>query len=351
MSKEKYEALLAKYLSGECSDEERALLDQWYEALDDGDVKATKKDSYTEGGDKFGFDKNWAAIKATIDAEKEIVKPRWTRWYWAAAASLLLAVSVCGYLWLKPQPNFERNTEGEDIAAVPLKKRVVEKKNTTNQVIRVELSDKTEVLLKPNSSLRYAETFEGDKREVTLEGEAFFEVTKNPQKPFFVYANDVVTKVLGTSFTIKSNKDTKNVTVDVRTGRVSVYTEKMMQTQSKSDPETIGVVLTPNQSVDYLSTENRLVKSLVEVPMVLISKEELKKFTFNNAPIAEIFKAMMQIYGVDIIYDEEVMQDCRMTTSLEEETLHEKLAIICKLLGATYKTVDAQIVITSKGCH
>ena len=112
MNKEKYEALLAKYLNGECSDEERALLDQWYEALEGDAVNATKKDIYTEGGDKFLFDKNWAALKATIDAEKEPMKPRWTKWYWAAAASLLLAVTVGGYLWLKSQPVFEQNTEG-----------------------------------------------------------------------------------------------------------------------------------------------------------------------------------------------------------------------------------------------
>jgi transmembrane sensor len=349
MNKEKYQALLAKYLNGECSDEERALLDLWYDALE-GDAQS-KYSQNTEGGDKFVFEKNWSLLKTTIETEKEIIKPLWTWRHWAAAASLLFAVSVSSYLWLKPKGIVGQNTDKTTAHVLSKNTKLVEKTNTTSQIMRVVLSDNSVVMLKPNSILRYAEIFEGEKREVKLEGEAFFDVTKNPQKPFFVYTNDVVTKVLGTSFTIKSSKDSKNVTVDVRTGRVSVYSEKMIQAKSKSDPETIGVVLTPNQSVHYLSVENRLVKSLVEAPVVLISKEELKKFTFNNAPIAQIFTAMEQIYGVDIIYDEEVMQDCTMTTSLEEENLHDKLTIICKLLGATHKMVDAQIVITSKGCY
>jgi transmembrane sensor len=351
MTEEKYRALLAKYLNGQCTDEERALLDEWYEALDADAVKNTKKDSYTEGGDKAQFDKNWAAIKATIEAEKDIAQPRWTKWYWAAAASLAIMVNVAAYLWFKPQAvNTENRGEVVETNKNKPAPTFIEKRNTSRQDMRLELSDGSVVVLKPNSALSYPDKFESNKREIRLEGEAFFDVAKNPFKPFLVYTNDVTVKVLGTSFTVKSNKDTKNVTVDVQKGKVSVYSEKMVQTPSKSDPETIGVVLTPNQSVRYLSTENRLVKSLVEEPVVLIPKEDLKKFTFSEAPIAQIFAALETAYGIDIIYDEDVMRDCTMTTTLEDENLHEKLAIICKLLRASYKMVDAQVVISSKGC-
>jgi ferric-dicitrate binding protein FerR (iron transport regulator) len=347
MDSEKYKALLAKYLNGECTDEEQALLDSWYEEIG---KNVEKKGLDTEGveNEEILLKKNWVALKSKIVEEPIALKPIRTRRYWLAAAAVVLLLSVGGYWFLNKKDNPQAEIVASDNKITPIK--TIEKHNKSTETMRLELSDKSIVLLKPNSILRYAEIFEDDKREVTLEGEAFFDVTKNPQKPFFVYTNDVVTKVLGTSFTIRSNKDTKNVTVDVRTGKVSVYSEKMVHGQSKSDPETIGVVLTPNQSVRYLSTENRLLKSLVEEPILLIPKEALKKFTFSEAPIAKIFAALETAYGIEIIYDEEVMKDCTMTTTLEDENLHEKLAIICKLLKASYKMVDAQVVISSKGC-
>ncbi|MFN7117794.1 MAG: DUF4974 domain-containing protein, partial [Saprospiraceae bacterium] len=110
------------------------------------------------------------------------------------------------------------------------------------------------------------------------------------------------------------------------------------------------VILTPNQRVKYLNLENRLVKSIVEMPKFIISKEEVQQLNFREAPISQIFEAIEKAYGLEIIYDEVVMRDCTMTTSLDEENLHDKLAIICKLLNASYKMIDAQIVISSNGC-
>ncbi|MDX1942932.1 MAG: DUF4974 domain-containing protein, partial [Saprospiraceae bacterium] len=75
------------------------------------------------------------------------------------------------------------------------------------------------------------------------------------------------------------------------------------------------------------------------------------KLTFVEAPISQIFEAIEKAYGLEIIYDEVVMHDCTMTTSLDDENLHDKLAIICKLLYASYKMIDAQIVISSNGCR
>jgi transmembrane sensor len=347
MTEEKYRALLAKYLNGQCTDEERALLDEWYDALDN----AGKQLPDNKNEKHILTAKNWDLLKEKIDAEKVPVKPLRRTLYWAAAASLAIIASMVAYLWFKPQAvNTENRVEVAEKNKNKPAPTVIEKRNTTRQNMRLQLSDGSVVVLKPNSVLHYPDKFEGNKREIRLEGEAFFDVAKNPLKPFLVYTNDVTVKVLGTSFNIKSNQNTKNVIVDVRTGKVSVYSDKMMQNQSKSDPETIGVVLTPNQSVQYLSIENRLVKSLIEAPVVLIPKEELKKFTFSEAPIGKIFAAIEKAYGIEVIYDEEVMRDCIMTTSLEDENLHEKLAIICKLLGASYKVVDAQVVISSKGC-
>jgi ferric-dicitrate binding protein FerR (iron transport regulator) len=210
------------------------------------------------------------------------------------------------------------------------------------------MPDGSKAVLKPNSRLSYNESFAGPVREVYLSGEAFFDVRKNPRKPFLVYANGLIIKVLGTSFEVKAYEKDKQVTVMVKTGRVSVFAHQAMKNQ---DPETKGLVLTSNQKAIFGKEDEHLSRTLVERPTLLLSSRELEQFSFNNAPIDQIFTALEKAYGVDIVFDEEVMTNCFLTTSLTNETLFEKLDIICEGLESTYKVVDAQVIISSKGCN
>jgi hypothetical protein len=73
-------------------------------------------------------------------------------------------------------------------------------------------------------------------------------------------------------------------------------------------------------------------------------------FDFNNV-IAEVFKTLEKAYGINIVYDAEVMKNCYLTASLDDEPLFEKLNLICKTIDAKYEQVDAQIVIYSNGCY
>ncbi|RFS17435.1 FecR family protein [Emticicia sp. C21] len=265
--------------------------------------------------------------------------------YWAAAASVILMVGVLFWVnknvWVKPTSVYTQLTT---TSSKPIKEVI----NTSAGTMPVSMPDGSEAVLQPNSRLSYNESFNGDLREVYLSGEAFFEVKKNAKIPFVVYANGLVTKVLGTSFSIKAYEQDKQVSVDVKTGKVSVYAQQSNQTP---DPETKGVVLTPNQQVVYSKENEQLTRTLVAKPTILLNTQELQKFSFKNAPVDEIFSALQKAYGVEIIYDKEVMSNCRLTTSLTNETLFEKLDIICAALDATYKLIDAQVVITSNGCN
>lgn len=336
-----YQELLAKYLKGDCTDEERALLDQWY-ALLDSDVAQPE----TEREKRQLMARNWQTL-AQRTVETAPVKQVRFGPYWLAAAVVLLVSGLTWFIIGRSATEIPVQSEKKVAAAQVFTEHV----NTSKAPERVVLSDQSVVTLQPGSQLRYPITFTAGKREVTLVGEAFFDIRKNPHKPFLVYSNDLITKVLGTSFRIKAHPNDHNVTVSVRTGRVSVYSPKLTtHAKAKADPETIGVVLTPNQQVTYLGQEHRLVKSLVEKPVVLIQQAELAAFTFRNTPVSTILAAIEKAYGVDVVYDEEAMANCFITTSLEQENLYDKLTIICKLLGATYKVIDATIVITGSGC-
>src|SRR5690606_24395231 len=199
-----------------------------------------------------------------------------------------------------------------------------------------------------DSRLRYRRGFlEGESREVFLTGTAFFEVARNPAQPFLVNTDDVVTRVLGTSFRIVAPENGSEVVVAVKTGKVSVYSRKGDPAQTSS---TNAVVLLPNQQVTYLRDEEVFGKSLVPAPEIVKPAISEKDFNFENTPIPAVFQILEEAYGVDIIFDEEVMANCFVTAPLGSESLFEKLRIICRAIGARYETIDATVVITSAGC-
>lgn len=256
--------------------------------------------------------------------------------WWAAAGVALVAGWIA---WDTYQP-------AEKIQAYVAKTNATKEiRNTGTQVQVIALTDGSTVSLAPGGALRYDTTFR-DRREVYLSGEAFFQVTKNPARPFFVYANGLVTKVLGTSFRITANEGDPRVTVQVRTGKVAVYPSDA----SGPHPESAGLLLTPNQQASFLRDVVQLSRGLIQDPRILVPKENLKRFVFDDAPLPEIFAALEKAYGVRIVYDEEIFARCRITTSLNDEVLFEKLNVLCKVIGATYQVVDAQIVVSGAGC-
>lgn len=230
-------------------------------------------------------------------------------------------------------------------------KSLKEKHNNSDRPINLTLSDGSQIRLAPQGRIRYPEKFDGARREVFLEGEAFFEIAKDSRHPFLVYANGLVTKVLGTSFLIKAYGNSGEVTVEVKTGRVSVFAQSDPQAAEKmSGKELQGVVLTPNQKIIYARDEVKMVKTLVEKPEMVVAKAEIPQFDFEDTPASDVFATIEKAYGIEILYDAQLLKDCPLTARLDSQTLHEKLSIICKAVESSYEIIDGQIVIHSRGC-
>lgn len=340
MTQKEFNELSKRYLDGKTNPEENQKIQTWYDHQPEFQSSNFPDEATQEVGKRI----LWQLRQEMHTASKGRV----VRVSWLVGIAAAISLVIVGWSQFAPST---LPVEAGNNQTSAITQRGIELKNTTFSDQKITLVDGSLVVLKPGSSVVYNKNFNQHKRELHLHGEAFFEVTKNPRKPFIVHAGKLVAEVLGTSFSIKNTEDSKNVVVDVVTGKVSVYSEKKSPTASNSASENPGVILTPNQRVKYLSAENRLVKSIVETPKFIISKAEVQQLTFVDAPIAQVFEAIEKAYGLEIIYDEVVMHDCTMTTSLDEENLHDKLAIVCKLLGASYKMVDAQIVISSNGCQ
>lgn len=279
---------------------------------------------------------------------------------YAAVAAVLVLVSGLGWWWSSRQnvmTGFREQVLTE--SASPTWEELY---NDSREVRIVTLGDGSTVHLEPGSHLRFREYPEepdrarfdrvpparpdAARREVYLEGEAFFEVARKPEKPFYVYAYGLVTKVLGTSFRVTGHRNAGEVKVQVSTGVVTVYREKT----TGSDPEASGLVLTPNQQAVFKKEEEKLTRSLVEQPKTLVSPERFEAYAYSYTPIAKIFEALEKLYGVKIIYDTERFSKCMLTMSFSDESLYENLDVISKVVDAGYQIIDAQIVFSGSGC-
>ena len=273
-------------------------------------------------------------------------------WFQAAASVLILFIVGWWFQTRRMHPLAENVADLVFNGRSGFKNDLIEKRNDTKSALRIYLSDNSSVTLTPGSSLRYPEKFADVKREVFLKGEAFFDIAKDPDHPFLVYANELVTKVLGTSFIIKAYESSREVTVEVKTGRVSVFAKSDPDLQAKiTRRELEGVILSPNQKVIFERDQIRMVKTLIEKPEIIVPKSQIPHFEFEDTPASEAFATIGKAYGIDILFDEELLSGCPLTATLDNQTLHEKLSIICKAVEASYEILDGQIIIHSRGCR
>ncbi len=290
----------------------------------------------------------WARLQKSIGEESV---PRrtisiWSDLYKVAAVALLLLATGVSIWWFSNKVSIIDPSVADEEGAV------VKEINNGNQPKTIVLADGSSIILKPQSSLEFPVTFDANYREVKLSGEAFFEVAKDIKRPFFVHADKLITKVLGTSFTIRAFENEANILVQVKTGKVSVFTESDVKAnQRKGNVQLEGVLLIPNQQVAFDRAEARMIKSLVENPTLLAPATDNRNFIFHDTPIKEVFESIESAYGVDIVFDEELMSDCSLNASLEDMPLYDKLRLICKGINAQYEILDSHIIVSGKGCN
>ncbi|MEZ0608871.1 FecR family protein [Fibrella sp. WM1] len=264
-----------------------------------------------------------------------------TWWRVAAAITLLIGLGWRIFYW-KPTPAFAYEKLVKASAA-PLTEIV----NTNQPAKSVTLPDGSHITLTRNARISYSTQMAKEpSRSVYLSGEAFFEVTKDPNHPFFVYADGLVTRVVGTSFTIKTTE--KQVSVVVRSGQVAVYAMKEEGAVEQAEEK---LMLTPNQQATFVADENQLTRTIASQPVSLSMADQVTTQRFDNTHIADVFAQLEQTYGIPIQYDAVKMKNCFLTSTLTNESFYSKLAIICQTIGASYRVQGTQVVIESTGCE
>jgi transmembrane sensor len=204
----------------------------------------------------------------------------------------------------------------------PVKEQIAyhEQANPLGQRSKIVLPDSSEVYLGAGSRLHYPDKFASNTREISLEGEAFFQVTKNRYKPFIIHTGTVQTRVLGTSFKIDAFKN-QPISVSVATGKVRVD-------DVRGNKVTSLAVLIPGQMVTY--NNNKAITSAVMATEVSDWKNAL--LSFHNRSLKDITSVLERWYNVKVLYHKSTIANKKISVALQADMPLNK---IMNVLAAT----------------
>jgi hypothetical protein len=349
VSKKEFLELLDKYLAGNASSVEEQFLFDIYQQIED---KYEWETPELETLDQLEH-KLIERFRQSIQRPHEVAIPENekssrfrfnNRTIFQIAASLLLLLSVTTGYWI-----YHKTTSETRVVFVNQDSgSLITHTNNTSGTETVIFPDKSSVDLTTGSKVVYNKSFSGSLRQVYLTGEGFFRVTKNHAKPFIVYTDRLITKVLGTSFIVKSGEHNTMASVLVKTGKVSVFKTKEFTDQDTKPELTGGFVLLPNHLAD-LNEKEELEKNLSSTPEVL-KRPVAKSFDFDNTPIDTVFSRLQDTYGISILYDKVKLNSCSLSVKIGKEDFYQKLDLICRTINASYQVRDGNVLVSGPGC-
>lgn len=237
----------------------------------------------------------------------------------AAAAVLLLCLSAWTvYLYTQPVS--------------------IETVSTLAETRTVHLPDGSTVTLNHYSSISYPEKFKSGNREVELNGEAYFEVSKDKKHPFIVQTETIDVQVLGTHFNVDAYRDNPDVRTTLLTGSVAVSNKN----------NSVRMILKPNEIAIYNKVEQKLTRKALEN-----AKDEISwrhgEFIFDDLPLQEIVRELSNSFGASIRISDAALQDYRITARFRNgEDLETILSVLHNAGYFDYSQNDKQIIITAK---
>lgn len=311
--------LMVKKLANQCSPEEELEFDAWI-GQSEANSNAFKElqliwENSTPAAIELNIDQAWQKV-AKKTAPKILQLPRHFMRYAAAIAVFMLL----GF-W----------------AITVLRKPTTLIQTASNELKQVELPDGSKVWLHEYSKLSFEDNLKGNKRELKLEGLAFFEVKRDEAHPFVITTPHGTVEVLGTSFEVSAYKNEPFERVTVRSGKVK------FQQQSGN-----AVILTANQQA-ITSPEGAIDSNTVEATeLVSWIKNQLD---FENETMDKVAEKISRYFHVKVKLSNNEIANCHFTGSFKKPNIEQILDAICKTLSLNQIKQGDVILINGKGCE
>jgi ferric-dicitrate binding protein FerR (iron transport regulator) len=208
---------------------------------------------------------------------------------------------------------------------------------TQHEPMEFALSDGSVVFLNANSKLEYPEEFSGDRRNVTLSGEAFFEIERDTTRQFRIDAGGSLVTVLGTSFNVKIGAEKVEVVVETGLVRLEHFTQHGPNLQLGAGEK--GIYLRGDKHVepsvqveaDYLFWKNR-------------------KLNFNETSLSQVVADLNENYGTELSLSSPVMNDCKVSATFENQDVEEVLEVLISTFDMKLDTVENRLILSGIGC-
>lgn len=324
---------IALYLADKLSDTERLDVENWIDKSDKNKVlfERLREELFYVNEPPVQIDKEkvWAGIEERVSVDHPtqsnphsnkqlIIKVA------SIAASVALLIGIFSSLFLKSTiDNIHRE---ETITVV---------ETLSGQKMKMTLPDQTQVWLNSESKLTYSNNFNREKREIQLEGEAYFEVTKNTNKEFIVSTSDVKVLVKGTSFEVSAYREDPYISVSLVEGNVNVTDKKL---RLLSGLEANEVIKVNKSSMQFALTRN------TKHAFPLWTQEEL---VFYNVDLFELTKKIERWYGVNIKLENPIVNQ-KYTFSVKTESIRELLDLFNKITPIEYEVNGKEVAIRCK---
>ncbi|MFN0254678.1 FecR family protein [Pedobacter ureilyticus] len=338
MSKTSFLNLLSRYQSNTCTETERKMVEEWYDMLGqdyDQQLSDTELNAM--------HNRIW---KNVTPQEKTLKLSRWKYIGVAASVAILIVSSVLLFNYNNSERYFKEAVSYASLSTY---------KNNTAKTVEIVLSDQSVVTLNPGASIDYPNHFAGAKREVFLSGDAFFKISHNPKKPFYVHNKEIIVKVLGTSFYVKETS--KSAEVAVKNGKVMVK-ENIHASLFGQKKNYSKVLITANQMAAFDTEEKKLQTAIIEKPLPLYEAYDLPKPAnsiesqrFYDTPLDKVFEMISKTYGIEIKLNNEGLKKCTFTGDISNKELKEQLSLICQTISGTYTTEQTTIYIKGGTCN
>ncbi|UZR97455.1 FecR family protein [Chondrinema litorale] len=347
--------LLDKFFNNQCSAEEEKKVKAWLSFMksDFHDMSALEEDWYqfeTPKEDKSFWDKELLFEKLqTLILKKEQTdakplrkiysnesqenrptipihtksKPRFGN-YAAVIIAFLVGLATFYY--------FVNNQSIEE----PIAEETLTKYNPKGTKSTITLSDGTVVKLNSESSISFPRRFKGGKRIVKLEGEAFFEVTSDTNRPFIVQTGELEAKVLGTSFNVNTLSDHNKVDIALVTGKLAVYSSTNQENRE---------ILLPTESAVFDKTSGKIETGHFDAERVLSWKDGI--LIFEEAEIEEIITRLERWYACDISFadtaNKAMYSKVKFTGKFDNKSLEDVLEGLTLASGLKYQLRNKKV--------
>ncbi|MEO9804866.1 MAG: FecR domain-containing protein [Reichenbachiella sp.] len=307
------------YLKGELNKNEQHQVEQWVAASDanrqtfDDFEKIYKSSEINLDHFNPDVDRAWQVVTDAIDHSKKSSRIMLYR----LAAMITLVIGL-GFIVFQYQ-----STSDQHVATT-----------SDNEIKKIELADGSVVWLNENSVFTYPKEMDEDERLVSLVGQAYFDIARNPERPFKISGQKTMVEVLGTSFNLISESNYSNV--NVTSGRVAF---------ALTDNEEIRVVLEKGSQATF--EQNRLVKndSFNENASSWMTKD----FVFKSSPLSQVVEILSEHFDVKIKVDDAI-KNCLITSAFEDKELDEILDTLEAIANIKNEKKGKTIKLTGPGC-